>query len=58
MSALGSIHASLDVLGPAGLYATQTYGSGLAWIFGGALTAWTVGPLAAAFVMFTLRGDV
>jgi Cu-processing system permease protein len=58
MSALGSIHASLDVLGPAGLYATQTYGSALAWIFGGAMTAWTVLPLAAAFVIFTLRGDV
>jgi Cu-processing system permease protein len=57
MAALGSIHASLDVLGPAGLYATQTYGSTLGWIFGAALAAWTVLPLAAAFVLFTLRGD-
>jgi Cu-processing system permease protein len=58
MAALGSIHASLDVLGPAGLYATQTYGDGLPWIFAGALAAWTVLPLAAAFAVFTLRGDV
>jgi Cu-processing system permease protein len=58
MAALGSIHASLDVLGPAGLYATQTHGSALPWIFGSALAAWTVLPLAAAFVIFTLRGDV
>jgi Cu-processing system permease protein len=58
MAALGSIHASLDVLGPAGLYASQTYGAALPWIFGGALAAWTVAPLAAAFALFTTRGDV
>ena len=40
------------------LYATQTFGSALGCIFGGAMTAWTVLPLAAAFVIFTLRGDV
>jgi Cu-processing system permease protein len=57
MAALGSIHASLDVLGPAGLYATQTYGDALPWIFTGALAAWTVLPLAAAFLVFTRRGD-
>ncbi|MHC4217735.1 MAG: ABC transporter permease [Planctomycetota bacterium] len=57
MAALGSIHASLDVLGPAGLYATQTFGDALPWIFAGALAAWTVLPLAAAFALFTLRGD-
>jgi len=58
MAALGSIHASLDVLGPAGLYATRTYGSALPWIFAGAMTAWTVLPLAAAFGVFKLRGDL
>lgn len=57
MAALGGVHASLDVLGPAGLYATQTYGSGLRWIFAGALAAWTLVPLGAAFVIFTRRGD-
>ena len=57
MAALGSIHASLDVLGPAGLYASQAYGSGLGLIFGGALAAWAVLPLALAFLLFTRRGD-
>jgi hypothetical protein len=56
-AALGSIHASLDVLGPAGLYATQIHGRGLPWIFAAVLAAWTLGPLALAYLLFVLRGD-
>jgi len=56
MASLGGINASLDVLGPAGLYATQTYGDGLVLIFGGVLAAWIVGPLAIAYGLFTWRG--
>jgi len=57
MAALGSLHATLDVLGPAGLYGSQTYGAGLGWIFGVALAAWAVLPLSLAFLLFTRRGD-
>lgn len=57
MSVLGSLHASLDVLGPAGLYATRTYGSHLSTIFAGAGAAWVLAPLAAAYLMFTRKGD-
>jgi Cu-processing system permease protein len=57
MAALGGIHASLDVLGPAGLWALQTWEGRLGWIFGGALGAWTILPLAAAFALFVRRGD-
>jgi Cu-processing system permease protein len=57
MSALGSIDASLDVLGPAGLYARQVFGSRLPWIFAAALSAWAVVPLVAAFLVFGRRGD-
>jgi Cu-processing system permease protein len=57
MAALQSIHASLDVLGPAGLYGTQALGAGLRWILGAALAAWAVVPLALAFLIFTRRGD-
>jgi len=57
MAALDGIHASLDVLGPAGLWAMQQWGGRLGWVFGGALAAWTVGPLAAAFVLFVRRSD-
>jgi Cu-processing system permease protein len=57
MAALDGIHASLDVLGPAGLWAMQNWGGWLGWIFGGALAAWTILPLAAAFALFVRRGD-
>jgi len=57
MSVLGSLHASLDVLGPAGLYATRTYGQYLATIFAAAGAAWVLAPLAAAYLLFAKRGD-
>jgi Cu-processing system permease protein len=56
MAVLGSVHASLDVLGPAGLYATQTHGAVLPWLFGASLAAWTIIPLAIAGVVFNRRG--
>lgn len=55
MAALENLHASLDVLGPAGLYAQQTLGGHLSLIFGGVLAAWVVGPLAIAAVIFRWR---
>lgn len=56
MSAMGSIHASLDVLGPAGLYATQTFGHRLDLIFGISLAAWIMLPLGLAQSIFSWRG--
>jgi Cu-processing system permease protein len=56
MASLGSIDASLDVLGPAGLYAMQTYGKALGAIFAAVLAAWVVVPLAMATVLFIRRG--
>lgn len=56
MASLGSLHASLDVLGPAGLYATQTYGKALSVIFIGVLAAWVVLPLCVAQIIFQRRG--
>ncbi len=58
MAALGSVHASLDVLGPAGLYAVRTYGGALGWIFGGVLAGWVLVPLGLSYLFFCLRGDV
>jgi Cu-processing system permease protein len=57
MAVLGSMHTSLDVLGPAGLFATQTYGASLPWLFTGTLVAWTVLPLASAWALFSWRGE-
>lgn len=58
MSALMSINATLDVLGPAGIYAMQTYRDGLMWLFLAALLAWVAAPLAAAYFIFQRRGDL
>ena len=43
--------------GPAGLYALQTYGSNLLWVFVAILAAWVVAPLGVAYVRFLKRGD-
>jgi Cu-processing system permease protein len=58
MFSLISINATLDVLGPAGIYAMQTYRQGLTWLFLGALVAWIVVPLVVSLVVFYRRGDV
>lgn len=58
MSALMSINATLDVLGPAGIYAIQTYRDNLTWMFLDALFAWIVLPLIAAYTVFSRRGDL
>lgn len=58
MTALLSLNTTLDVLGPAGVYAVQTYRDSLTWLFLGALLAWIVLPLAATYVVFSRRGDL
>ncbi len=58
MSALISINATLDVLGPAGIYAMQTYHDNLTWLFLGALLVWIVLPLFVTYLIFNRRGDL
>jgi Cu-processing system permease protein len=55
MWSLQSVDASLDVLGPAGLYAQETYGRLLNAIFGICLALWTFVPLAIASFVFNRR---
>lgn len=57
MSVLGSIHATLDVLGPAGTYAMQSFGDRLPLVFGASLAAWVVLPLAASGLVFVRRWE-
>lgn len=57
MMAVGGIHRSLDLLGPAGLYATQNWGSALPAILGGILAAWIIGPLALSSLIFARRSS-
>jgi Cu-processing system permease protein len=58
MAVMRHLHTSLDVLGPAGLYAAQTYGASLFWILGGILLAWVGAPLALALVVFARRSPL
>lgn len=58
MWALYSIDASIDVLGPAGLYAMDTYHDTLPWVFGASLACWIVVPLAVAALAFRARSAV
>lgn len=52
MWSLHAIDASLDVLGPAGLYATEEYGRQLHVVFAACLGVWILLPLAfAAFIL-------
>lgn len=55
MWSLQSVDASLDVLGPAGLYAQETYGRWLHGMFAASLAAWTLIPLGVAALLFGRR---
>jgi Cu-processing system permease protein len=58
MASLQFVDASLDVLGPAGLYAQTEYATSLPWIFGGVLLAWIVVPLWMAWAVMNRRSPV
>lgn len=58
MWSLHAVDASLDVLGPAGLYATEEYGSRLHAIFGACLAAWIIVPLAFAGLAISRRSPL
>lgn len=55
MWSLHSVEASLDVLGPAGLYASEEYGPSLHVIFAACLAAWIILPLLVASILFSRR---
>jgi ABC-type transport system involved in multi-copper enzyme maturation permease subunit len=52
LAVLARLNPTLDMLGPAGMYATSTYGGGLPWVFAGAFAAWIALPLSAAAAIF------
>ena len=57
MAAILNIDATLDVLGPAGVYALQHYGRSLKPIFLGALALWVAAPALVAYWRFTSKND-
>lgn len=58
MWSLHAVDASLDVLGPAGLYATEEYGRSLHLVFGACLAAWIVVPISVAGVVLSRRSPL
>lgn len=58
MNVIVNMNASLDVLGPAGVYASRTFGPALPWLLVGVVTAWIAAPLALAVFAFARRRSV
>jgi Cu-processing system permease protein len=58
MATVLDIHTTLDILGPAGIYAVQTYGDGLTTLFLGLLGGWAILPALLAYARFSRRGDL
>lgn len=58
MAVIVSMNASLDVLGPVGMYASHTFGGALPWILALVLLGWTVVPMLIALFLFSKRGSV
>lgn len=52
-----SLRASLEVLGPAGIYAMRTYGDALMRLLSAALALWIVLPMAVAYLRFRMESD-
>ncbi len=57
MASILNLNATLDILGPAGIYAVQRYGDILLIIFLSVLIMWIIVPAMLAFLRFTNRGD-
>lgn len=57
MAAILDLRATLDVLGPAGIYAFQRYGEDLAGLFMAVLALWVALPALLAYLRFARRGD-
>jgi Cu-processing system permease protein len=58
MWSLHAVDTTLDVLGPAGLYAIEEHGSMLHLLFGASMAAWIVAPLAVAMLVFARRSPL
>jgi len=58
MAVVHAMNASLDVLGPAGAYASNEWGSALQWILPGVIVVWGVVALAGAAALFARRSPV
>lgn len=58
MAAVLDIHTTLDILGPAGIYAVQTYRDSLMVFLVAILSAWAILSVLLAYVRFSTKGDL
>ena len=58
MAAILDIRTTLDILGPAGIYAVQRYGDSLFGLFLGVLVVWVLLPAAVAYTYFHRKSDL
>lgn len=58
LAAILNINASLDILGPAGIYAVQEYGSSLRSILLAVLAGWVTLPALVAYWVFAGKNDL
>ncbi|MEZ4676419.1 MAG: ABC transporter permease [Caldilineaceae bacterium] len=57
IAAVNSLRASLEILGPAGIYATRTYGDALTTLLVSVLLLWVLVALGAAYLRFRVEAD-
>lgn len=58
MASILDINATLDILGPAGIFAMQEYGRRLRIIFLGVMALWIVLPGLLAYIRFAAKSDL
>jgi hypothetical protein len=58
LASLTAFEGSLDVLGPAGRYAVDTFGTALSWYLVGVIVVWAIVPPVVAGITFAKQGDV
>lgn len=58
LAAILNINTTLDILGPAGIYAMQEYGAGLRSILFAVLALWVALPALAAYWVFANKNDL
>jgi Cu-processing system permease protein len=58
MASILDINATLDILGPAGIFATQEFGRRLRYVFLGVMVLWIVFPALLAYVRFASKSDL
>jgi Cu-processing system permease protein len=58
MASILDINATLDILGPAGIFAMQEFGRRLRFVFLGVMALWIVVPALLAYVRFATKNDL